>query len=587
MIRVRHGDEERVLTLDEFERAARRGEVSPFALVCLPSFTGERFVEARQLPFFEAMYDPRRIHFRRHFHVGRIPYLSLLLSLSAVVLFLVARDLGDGAATREALIALGAKARARILEDGETWRLLVANLLHKDTVHLAFNLFALLNVGAVLEGVYRRGDWLLLVVVSGLATMTTSTLFAMPVTVGASGLVFGCLGAAVVFGWRFSDALPSRYRLYFSLVVVLYAAIMFTLGFVSPSTDNWGHAGGLTAGVVMGMVLEPRLLRLKGVRESTAALLVPYVLTALLVLVVVIGGRSFLLRRGERTELQTVDAFGVILERPTTWTKVSDPMGFLTFGNGVDAFASLGCAREDAPRTLDDAERRFVESELRGLSLAGNIGALEVGSAQPAVVGEVRSTLLAREIPFSFVASDGALTARAILFVRGHFDCALVLAHRPDASERTLARLDAIRQRVALIDTRAEVAGKERVAQEPSSPDAWLALALAHESAGDVDRARDAYTEALARVVGHPNAEGEVRFAAARFERAMGGDASRGLAALGPLVTEEAPVDVVLLAAELALTRGDLEAARRLLEGAARRHPTEKRIALALARLAK
>ena len=44
----------------------------------------------------------------------------------------------------------------------------------RDGIHLGFNLFALLNVGTVLEGVYRRGDYVLLLVVSGLSTMLTS-----------------------------------------------------------------------------------------------------------------------------------------------------------------------------------------------------------------------------------------------------------------------------------------------------------------------------------------------------------------------------------------------------------------------------
>src|SRR5690606_22677756 len=105
---------------------------------------------------------------------------------------------------------------------GEAWRLLAANLLHRDAVHLSFNLFAFLNVGAVLEGVYRRGDYVLVLVLSGLCTMTTSAVMSGPVTVGASGLVFGCLGCAVVFGWRYGEVLPLRYRTYFGVIVVGY-----------------------------------------------------------------------------------------------------------------------------------------------------------------------------------------------------------------------------------------------------------------------------------------------------------------------------------------------------------------------------
>ena len=148
MIRVRDGEDESVLTIEEFERRARRGELSPHALVNMPALTGDEFVEARALPIFLAVYDPRRLLFRRHFQLGRLPLVTGALALVGVLLWLVARDLGDGVVTREALVALGAKSRARIVDEGETWRLLMASLLHKDGVHVAFNVFVLVAVGA-------------------------------------------------------------------------------------------------------------------------------------------------------------------------------------------------------------------------------------------------------------------------------------------------------------------------------------------------------------------------------------------------------------------------------------------------------
>ena len=42
MIRVREGDVESLISIDEFEAKARSGEMSPFAWVCIPSLTGDR-----------------------------------------------------------------------------------------------------------------------------------------------------------------------------------------------------------------------------------------------------------------------------------------------------------------------------------------------------------------------------------------------------------------------------------------------------------------------------------------------------------------------------------------------------------------
>lgn len=569
MIRVREGDVESLISIDEFEARARSGELSPFAWVCIPTLTGDRFVQARELSLFVALYDPRRLHFRRHFALGRLPLVTGLVVAVCIGLFLLSRHLGEGVVTREVLLSLGAKARARILEDGEAWRLLAANLLHRDLVHLSFNLFALLNVGTVLEGVYRRGDYVLLLVVSGLCTMLTSAVMSGPVTVGASGLVFGALGCAVVFGWRYHDVLPLRYRMYFGVVVVGYAAAMFYLGLRSPSTDNWGHAGGLLAGSFMGGVLTPRLLRLTDVpREPVRELLRPVALAAALVLGLVVAGPA-MPRLFVHMKPHVVEAFGVVLERPAHWTKASDPLGFLTFGNGVDAFASVGCADRRGPSRLDEAAERFTGTELAGLARAGHIGNLKVAAPVPSAVGDGGHTLPAVRVRFSFMASDGPLEADALLFSRGQLECALVLASRPTAPPTATARLDDIRTRLRVVTTRAEVLAKRNVTGRPTSPTAWLELALAHQRGGALALARDAFLEAERLSDDDPEVTGQIVYARARFELRFAGDVVAAVQhAERALTLTGGDRDATLLLLEALLERGDAVRARAHLDAA-------------------
>lgn len=579
MIRVREGDEESLLTIEEFESRARRGELSPLAYVCIPTLTGDRFVQARELPLFVSLYDPRRVHFRTHFQLGRLPLVTGLFAIIAVALFFVSKDLGGGVVTREALLALGAKARARIVEDGEAWRLLAANFLHRDAVHLGFNLFALLNIGTMLEGVYRRGDYVLLLVLSGLCTMGLSAAMSGPVTVGASGLVFGCLGAAVVFGWRYGELLPLRYRIYFGGVVVGYAAVMFYLGLKSGSTDNWGHAGGLICGLVMGFVLVPRLLRLTAPREPWPVVLRPYAISLALV-VIVIGPLSVLLPRVFfRTEPYEVSAFGVVIERPSHWAKVQVPLGLFTFGNGVDAFASLGCARLSGPSRLDEAVARFVDGELESLSRAGHIGKLRVEGVAPDTVGSGPSATAARRVSFSFLASDGPLEADALLFSRGQLECALVLAHRPSAPVSSKERLDEIREGLRLVPTRAEEEAQRIVRARPHSARAWLELALAHQSAGQEALARVAFEEAEQRVEESDPLYAQVHFARARFELDYGGDEDAAVThARLARAGREDDCDADLLLIEALLARGREEEARAVADDLIRRHPDDQRV---------
>ena len=575
MIRVRDGDSDTVLSMDEFERRARRGEISPHALVCLPALTGEAFVEARSLSVFAAVYDPRRLLFRRHFSVTRLPLVTATLAALCIGLWLVARDMGDGVVTREALLLLGAKARARIVDEGETWRLLVASCLHKDGVHLGFNLFVLVAVGSVLEGVYRRGDYALLLVLSGLACMVTSTIASPPATVGASGMVFGCLGCAVVFGLRFADVLPGRYRLTFGAVLVGYTAVAFWLGLVRSSTDNWGHGGGLICGLVMGMLLEPRLLRLREHRERRLLALRPWVILAVIV-VATVGVGPLLQRAFRGFEPMRFGAFGVVIEHPRTWTRAPDPLGFLAVGNGTDALMSLACTRGRRPE-VDVVARKFVDGELFGLLRAGHIANLEVDPiANTTLDGGSQQ---ARRVSFSFVASDGPFVADAAIFVRGEIECALVAAHRRDASEGAVALLEEMVRRLRLVPTDAEVQALEQTRASPDSTRDWLALALAHQGSGDVVGARKAFGHTLELVPTEPGWTGRVHAARAAFELHFGGDFDAASQSAQAALRADEQADTRALVVAAAKARKEIELACIETLAARARYPTDARFA--------
>lgn len=579
MIRVRDGDDELILSMDEFERRARRGEISPHAMVSIPALTGDDgFVEARTLSLYAAVYDPRRLLFRRHFQIGRLPIVTFGLVVVCVALWLVARDLGDGAVTREALLALGAKARARIVDEGESWRLLTASLLHRDGVHLAFNLFVLVSVGAALEGIYRRGDYLLLLVCSGLACMVTSTIASPPATVGASGMVFGCLGCAVVFGLRYADVLALRHRLLFGVVLVAYTAAAFWTGLLRNSTDNWGHAGGIVCGFVFGALLEPRLLRLKTVNEPRALVLRPW-LAVVGIVVVVIAVGPLLPRLFLRFVPLHFGAFGVVLEHPQTWTRGPDPLGFVAVGNGTDALVSLACSRQVKPPTLEALTTTFVDHELFGLMRAGHIASLEVDPRTDTTIGA--PPIAAKHVGFSFVAGDGPFSAEAFVFQRGEVDCALVAAARADASEGARALLRDLVAHVRLTTTDAENKAVVATAQRPSSTRAWLERAFAHQTAGNVDAARDAFSKAQALAVDEPSWLARVHLSRARFEVAQGRQLDAAASAIA-IALQKSPddADVRATIVDVAAARGEKELACIERLAAHARFPDDDRFAL-------
>jgi len=124
---------------------------------------------------------------------------------------------------------------------GDWWRLITAAFLHYGPLHLLMNMVALFWFGSLLEQRIGSGRYLLLYLVSGLAGSAGALLFdpTRP-TVGASGAIFGVLGAGLVL---------ERQRDYVfggSALGIIVINLVFT--FAIPNISIGGHLGGLIGG---------------------------------------------------------------------------------------------------------------------------------------------------------------------------------------------------------------------------------------------------------------------------------------------------------------------------------------------------
>lgn len=166
---------------------------------------------------------------------------SGLIGLS-VLAFLWQYTTGLGASASQ----LG-MAPAAIALNGEWYRLLTAAFLHGGILHIAFNMYILWLIGQQLERVLGHSRFLALYVLSAVGGSVASYLFSPfhTVSVGASGAVFGLMGALVVTG--------RRLRADVSQVVVLIG-INTVIGFVIPGIDWRAHMGGLLVGSVLAAV---------------------------------------------------------------------------------------------------------------------------------------------------------------------------------------------------------------------------------------------------------------------------------------------------------------------------------------------
>ena len=131
---------------------------------------------------------------------------------------------------------------------GDWWRLITTAFLHYGPVHLAFNMLFLYWVGTPVEDYLGRGRFLLVYLVSGLAGSAGALVFAPDnPTLGASGAVFGVLGAAFVLERQRSYVLGGS--------AVGLIVINLALSFVLSNISLGAHVGGLIGGAACMLAL--------------------------------------------------------------------------------------------------------------------------------------------------------------------------------------------------------------------------------------------------------------------------------------------------------------------------------------------
>lgn len=138
---------------------------------------------------------------------------------------------------------------------GEPWMFLTAIFLHADIMHLLYNMFALALFGAILEKIVGGKMLLAIFFVSGLVA-SAAAFFFYSASLGASGAIFGILGALAVMRPRMTIWIYVPMPMFVAIFV--WAALDLT-GFLYPSgIANAAHLAGLGTGLVFGFMLRKK-----------------------------------------------------------------------------------------------------------------------------------------------------------------------------------------------------------------------------------------------------------------------------------------------------------------------------------------
>lgn len=151
----------------------------------------------------------------------------------------------------QGLLLFGATGTIPIDRMHRWWTLLSANYLHGGILHILFNMLALWQIAPLIVREYNISRMFIVYTLGGVTGFAVSYLAGVEFTIGSSAAVCSLIGAALFFG-------KSRGGVYGQAVyrqVGGWVIGIFAFGILIPGINNWGHAGGILAGALLGALL--------------------------------------------------------------------------------------------------------------------------------------------------------------------------------------------------------------------------------------------------------------------------------------------------------------------------------------------
>ena len=184
---------------------------------------------------------------------SKVPYVTYFLIAVNVILYIVPLILGQYQEVLNMWCVHGPSIRA-----GQYYRLITGAFLHGSIWHIFFNCYALKIIGSQIESFMGKTKFLIIYFYSAIMGSLLSMTFAGDgASIGASGAIFGLMGALIYFGYY--------YRVYLGNVlksqIIPIVIFNLVLGFILPGVDNFGHIGGLIGGILISRAL--------GVKDKT------------------------------------------------------------------------------------------------------------------------------------------------------------------------------------------------------------------------------------------------------------------------------------------------------------------------------
>lgn len=155
------------------------------------------------------------------------------------------------------------------LSRGLVYTIISALFLHGSFLHIAFNMFALYQLGRLVEGVYGQNKFLVFYFGTGIVGNLSAAFFSpsgIP-TIGSSSAIFGLVGVLFILGFRKDTPTILQSVTGLSLLPIIIINLVF--GFTAQNISNSAHIGGLLCGIALGWFIGPGHSNFKKFRKST------------------------------------------------------------------------------------------------------------------------------------------------------------------------------------------------------------------------------------------------------------------------------------------------------------------------------
>lgn len=178
------------------------------------------------------------------------PIVTYIIMAICIILFIL-MELSGGSTNSQTLLKYGANLDV-LVKNGEYYRLFTCIFLHIGIMHLLCNMYSIYIIGREVENLFGKIKYIIIFILSGIFGSIMSLAFTHnTISAGASGAIFGLLGALLYFGMHYRTYLGEAIKR--SIIPIIVVNLI--IGFFAEGIDLAAHIGGLVGGILLAMMV--------------------------------------------------------------------------------------------------------------------------------------------------------------------------------------------------------------------------------------------------------------------------------------------------------------------------------------------